>query len=67
MEVTHEELTAARRKNKCNALKDGDSRTMTEMESAAYGKAGEEETTECGTVSREVLVSQSDPCTSGAP
>lgn len=37
-----------------------------EMESAAYGKAGEEENyRESGTISREVLVSWSDPCTSG--
>lgn len=43
MEVTNEELTAARKQTKLNALKDGESRNMIEMKSAAYGKVGKEE------------------------
>jgi hypothetical protein len=60
VEVTHEELTAARRQaDKLNALKDGESRNMIKMKNAAYGKVGEEKTAlrECGAISTEVLVS----------
>lgn len=57
MEVTNEELTTARKQtNKLNALKDGESRNMSEMKNVAR-LARKTMLREYGAISTEVLVS----------